>query len=712
MQNTKQNKTLSNIILTVLLSIVFLLPISYVFAIDSPLINIQPTTIEPLFPNALEPVSPTSAPAPQIDTGTGYSFGDEINLDPNQPASIRKQTQPDKLLKNNSVTKNAGGWEQAVGNAVLAVAASITWLGGKILQTAIEELVFGMGTLIKDGIGYSIDSIWSTIRDISNLAFIFGFIYVGIRTIINPDSADTKRFLAQIIIGALLINFSLFFTKIVIDFSNFSAVQIYNAMTNSGGNLSEAFAQQLGITSFYAPPSSDMLARVTNTGGLWFYIMGAIMLVVAGFVLAAGGILLIVRFVALIFIMMFSPILFAATIFPQTEKYATDLWAKLISYSFFAPVYLLLLLTSITVLKGAVDALGIGKETLANGFLETDSFDVILNFVIVIMFLIFSLQVAQKMGIKGGEMAVSAGKNLRQRGQRALGATTAGLTARAGRATLGRLGNNLSEKEGLKDAAAMKGVRGFMARQALKGSRAVGDASFDARNVAGAGEKLGIGEGRKGGYTTVKKEVKESEEKFARSLGEVDDNDVRVQARKQEMQYAEKQYKTNIEILKEQLKSADPAKREKAQEEIDRLEKAKETAKIDYEKEKQRRIIGSTYAKPTAEADRITVKDQKDEIKTQNDKIKAAWKDYVTLKEDQKEAQRPIIEKQMKELKILQEAHRTFLNQKQDTGYAGVRETSAIPTAWPAGRLAHMEKAAGEAMRKTAEKGLPKEKDH
>lgn len=708
-----------------MLSFVFLSPISLLVTAEKALAQ-SPFEINNT--NA-EPVDITNDPI----NGGGFEVNNTgvTGTDLNQIPNIQNQTQrqPEGLIKNNTVTKNTGGWEQTIGNAILQIAAYITYFGGSILEIAIEKLVFGMGTLLKDGIGNSIDSIWTIIRDISNLAFIFGFIYVGIRTIINPDSADTKRFLAQIIIGALLINFSLFFTKIVIDFSNYSAVQIYNTMINNpDGNISYAFAQKLGVTGLYAPPSTpDRLAAVTGAGHLWFYVMGAIMLVVAGFVLAAGGILLIVRFVALIFIMMFSPILFAATIFPQTEEYATDLWAKLISYSFFAPVYLLLLIASLKVLEGATNALGIGATaTVAEGILsgKSDSYGVILNFVIVIMFLIFSLQVAQKMGVKGGEMAVSAGKNLRQRGQRALGASTAGLAAGVGRASIGKISNRISEKEGLKDVAAQKGVRGFMARQALKGSRAVGDASFDARNVAGVGKTLGIGEGRKGGYTTVKKEVQEKEEKFAKSLGEIDEEDVRVQARKKEMQGKEKE----LRGLEEELKALNPQSatyaqdRKNKREEIENKKKNIEEAKIQYESEKQRRIIGSTYAnEDRSPAIQQQVWNKEQAITAKKNEIKKKWEGdplngvlaYADpyLSNMDKKVRREEITRLNEELKNLKKDQRKFLNAQKDQGYASVLESSNVITAWPVGRMPILEKEAGKAIRKTAEKGLPKKKD-
>ncbi len=325
---------------------------------------------------------------------------------------------------------------QFIGNFILTIASMVTWAGGKLLELSIEKFILNLGALINDSIGVSINNLWMVIRDMANLAFIFGFIYIGIMTIIDSSSANTKRMLASIIIGALLINFSLFFTKIIIDVSNYIAVEIYNSfiVTSAGGNtsISAKFADTLGITTFYEFKNADQYAKTTTMGNIAFYFMAAIMLIVAGFVFAAGAILILIRFVALVFIMIFSPLLFAATVFPQTESMASDLWKKLINYSFFAPAYLILLMISLKVLESVVAVFKSGSLVNAlNGggggaTPPADFFDVILNFVIAILFLIMSLQIAMKFGVAGANKVMSVGNSVRGKVQSAVGRNTVG----------------------------------------------------------------------------------------------------------------------------------------------------------------------------------------------------------------------------------------------------------------------------------------------
>ncbi len=599
------------------------------------------------------------------------------------------------------------GLSQWLGGIMLSVPSAFLWVAGKTFDSSLNILVFGMGEKMQGGLGTAVNNSWVLIRDICNLAFIFGFVYVGIRTIIDPESASTKRFLSKIIIGALLINFSLFFVKFIVDFANFTAYQIYNTMTGGGaGSLSATIADKLGIITFFSSPSSpNQFASLTDGGMFWFFIFAAVLLFVVAFILFAASFLFITRFVGLVLIMVGSPILFGATVFPQTEHYAFDMWKKLISYAFFAPAFLLLLLISIKLIEGfGIVPNGNGfTEVLTKGKSPLDSYDVVLQFVIITFFFIQSLLIAQKAGIAGGEMATKYA-----------GSLTAGVAARMGRATVGKVAHNWSESDGLKDAASKRGVGGWAARQALKTSRTVGDASFDARNVKAVSKTLGTGDGRKGGYKTVMGEVEKKEKEFATSLGEIGDDDVQVEARKKEWEAEQRNTKAEVIRLRQEMKNPalSATDRVKKQGEIDALEKKEKDAQIKYESEKQRRIIGSTYTNHSPELTNSLTANQTG-IDAIESRLKAEWQLYSApgRTEAEKKVARERIAGFKKGLKEQKEKRQEILKKSNDRGYAGVLESSKLYTAWPTGRLVTHEREAGKAIRKSTEKGLPKKKD-
>ncbi len=584
-----------------------------------------------------------------------------------------------------------------IGYIMLTFASLFTWAGGITLDFTIEKLVLGMGKMLGGSLGRSVDDIWALVRDISNLAFIFGFIYIGISTILDPEKSSTKKVLAQIIIGALLINFSLFFVKFITDFANLTTVKIYNTMTNGGtGGISITLAEKLGILSIYTEAKPEALAAVAGSSGLPYYIMASIFMVTAGFVFAAGAALLISRFVTLIFIMIASPILFAATAFPQTEHHASALWKKLFDTAFFAPAYLILIFISIKFLDGL--KIVTGKTSFTGALMDPmgDSAAVILQFVVMIFFMVQALLIANKFSLTGSEMVISKTKSL-------IGASTAGLAARSGRATLGRLGNYVSKNEDLLDAAAhRRGVAGFMARSALKTSRVAADASFDGRNTA-LGKKADVGEGRKGGWVSVKKEVEEKEHKFAKSLGEIDEKDELVKRRSDAITSAE----TRLKAAKDTFAKAGKGTPEEksAGLEIEKIEKEVKKAKELYSHEKNRRILGSSFSSEENASAITEAKKKHDALQAD---IKKSWKEYEEITDaDERDLAKGIIQTMEAQAKKAKKELALIQAQRGD-GYAKGLEESTRINSWPTGRLAVHNQEAGKAIRKATIKNSGK----
>ncbi|HEU4677402.1 MAG TPA: type IV secretion system protein [Candidatus Paceibacterota bacterium] len=395
-----------------------------------------------------------------------------------------------------------------IGNIFLSFSAVITWMGGQLFEYALKFTVFEMGTRLGSGtpFGDTISNLWSLIRDICNLAFIFGFIYVGIRTIIDPDSADTKRFLSRIIVGALLINFSLFFVKAIVDVSNFTSVQIYNSLTTGTGQISETLTSQLGIITIYNAKGGTILPELfASQKSFSFFLLGGIFMLITAFVFFAAALLLVVRFVAIVLIMVASPVLFAATVFPQTEKFASDLWSKLMSYSFFAPLFLLLMLISIKMIDGLKLGISAGAGGSKDGFADviaagSNNFSTILNFTVIIFFMIAALMIASSMSGKGGKFAMGIANTARGKVQSIVG-----------RNTVGRASHYLKEKYEHLDAEASKSSWKSLRGAGLKTARFI--AAAPAGGDKGVREALHHGEEAKFGgsdsYESVKKYDKE-----------------------------------------------------------------------------------------------------------------------------------------------------------------------------------------------------------
>src|SRR3990167_4837671 len=71
---------------------------------------------------------------------------------------------------------------------------------------------------------------WGVVRDLSNIFFILILLYIAVKIILDLGGSEAKKMIAKVIIIALLINFSMFFTHVVIDSSNILALVFYNKL--------------------------------------------------------------------------------------------------------------------------------------------------------------------------------------------------------------------------------------------------------------------------------------------------------------------------------------------------------------------------------------------------------------------------------------------------------------------------------------------------
>lgn len=305
---------------------------------------------------------------------------------------------------------------------VVSVFGTLAGWAGILLDWAINELVIGFGNLyVTSGLGFTVDAMWVIVRDIFNLTFIFGLVFIGLKMIFGTDNSGQKM-LVSLIMAALLVNFSLFITKFVVDFSNIAAVQLVNTFPKKDGvpSISGSFVNAIGLTSLYKVETNGSVAPHANffsngsTGGGFIYIFSTmIILLVAAFVFAAGAFLLFIRFALLIFYLILSPLMFLGWVFPGGGSITAQFWSGFLGRAFFAPVYLLLLYLSYQIIIGFKSYpifQGANFGNLAGAKSSADVFAVLPPFILTAIFLIASVVIAQKMGISGAGGVISMGK--------------------------------------------------------------------------------------------------------------------------------------------------------------------------------------------------------------------------------------------------------------------------------------------------------------
>ncbi len=309
------------------------------------------------------------------------------------------------------------------------VFGSLVGYAAVLLDTSIEMFIVGFGdTFLNLGVGNAVDQAWIIVRDIFNLTFIFGLVWIGVKMILNSDDSNTRRWLVNLIMAALLVNFSLFITKFIVDFSNILATEIFiNGFVTSisgGRSISEIFAQMFGLTTVWDNSWINKAPAVTANGnGGYMYIFGAaIIFLIGAFCFAAGAFMIMIRFVALCLYMVFSPLMFLGWVFPQMQSITSKYWSGFLGRAFFAPAYILLVYLSVYVMRtfnssGLSIGQGLNVNTLSPAQFNSVG-EIFVNFFLVAMFMIASVMVGSKMSADGAGVVMRVGKNLQGRAQR------------------------------------------------------------------------------------------------------------------------------------------------------------------------------------------------------------------------------------------------------------------------------------------------------
>ncbi len=457
------------------------------------------------------------------------------------------------------------------GVLILSLFARLTGWAGILLNLAIMELVFNMGNILNSSIGDSVENAWSVIRDIMNLLFIFSLIYIGFQTIL--DLGNPRQLLPKLIVAALLINFSLFFTKFVVDISNVAAVEIYttvgfvpesllgaanpdpkaaeDALVNIG--VSGAYMQAMGLKDLISPQNNqtnnanlsyskkleaactakDDDASDCDVTILVYFLASIIFFLIAAYAFAIGAYMLLWRFIVLIILMILSPFMFVGMIFPKAQKYQSRWWNTFLNAAFFAPAYMLTLYIGYAIAsKVNVFTPGSGMFDAVAG--QYASVDLILNFAIVCGFLLMAVAVGKEMSSQGGKGVLSVMDNVRRRGQRALYRTSgfaAGAALGAGAAgmrnTVGAKAYQTANAENEKGQrlalqAQGAGIGAWAARQRLAWAKRQSESSYDARQLMGKDAQKNFGTGKKGGYDKSISDRKKAEESRSKLYGQND----------------------------------------------------------------------------------------------------------------------------------------------------------------------------------------------
>ncbi|MCL2094543.1 hypothetical protein FWH13_00230 [Candidatus Saccharibacteria bacterium] len=226
------------------------------------------------------------------------------------------------------------------GWAICALVETANGLLGSIYTFVIEAMLRIPAEFMQVGGGTY--QAWEIFRNIANIVFIILFLIVIFSQIsgIGIDNYGIKKIMPKLIISAILINLSFFIAQAAVDISNIIGHQINSLLANieingiSGGLVAptpDPDGGGIDFMSIIAPLLGIGLAAgafLTIAGGAGGVAAVFIMLILSGLVaVAIIFAVLVFRQVAVVLLVVLSPLAFAAMLLPNTEK-LSNAWLK------------------------------------------------------------------------------------------------------------------------------------------------------------------------------------------------------------------------------------------------------------------------------------------------------------------------------------------------------------------------------------------------
>ncbi len=404
---------------------------------------------------------------------------------------------------------------------------------GMFFNWAVQVTIFEFSRYFGNSEGLLLA--WTILRDLANIALLFGFVYIGIRTILDAANYDVKRTLPTFIIFAVLLNFSLFAGEAFIDVSNAVGSSIYSQATSvdcrSASNVETCRNQGIAGSVFQI----SGISSIGNAGeqfqnvwsseggvgaiGLSFALL--IFVITMIIVLIAAALMLVARAITLMVLLVVSPLGFAGFAIPELQEQSKKWWKALMNNALFAPAFILLVLVGLKIAEGLKASFVPAGASITNVLVQPGANvgGIFMIFAIVIGFMIAALVSARNFSIYGADMVVD-------RAVRTIGGTVGGMAlgtpAWLLRNSAGRLGRKTAE---FARTSPFFRTRPGLARMVAGAGETVGKQSFDVRPVAkiklpGMGDNsLGIPNAtQRKGYSGIRDAAEKERKDFAEKL--------------------------------------------------------------------------------------------------------------------------------------------------------------------------------------------------
>ena len=202
---------------------------------------------------------------------------------------------------------------------------------------------------------------WGYVRNMVNMIFILIMIVIGLATILRLESYNYKKLLGKLLIYALLVNFSLVIAQAILALAD--VLQHTFVGTATDINTFKDMGKQLINRSQFQNDIGflDLLIGNSRRGTIDILVSQIIELMIAfcAFItFAAIAVFLMIRLVALWFLLILSPFAYAFMILPATKSMAMSWWSHFLKYAFFAPIMFFFIRVAIAIQSQTTNLFG------------------------------------------------------------------------------------------------------------------------------------------------------------------------------------------------------------------------------------------------------------------------------------------------------------------------------------------------------------------
>lgn len=291
------------------------------------------------------------------------------------------------------------------------VAQKIFMLGGMLIELAMSL----NNTILDPQKNVFLFKGWTVFVNVADLALVVSLIVIAFATMLNFESYGMKKALVPLIVISLLVNFSLVIPGVLIDASGMVTEFFVQQSGLKGTNVSSALASAFDISGFLSTKSAgnNIIGAMDKFGSAIMNVLGTMVFIIiftliGSVIMLTIAAMLFVRYFVLTFLLVLTPIVFVARIFPATKHHWDTWWNDFVRWTLFPPVMIFFLWLSITSLNAfdnpaPTTAGSGGNPTYAFGDGILFGLSSVVQMAMAIMLMMMSLIAANSISLKGAK---------------------------------------------------------------------------------------------------------------------------------------------------------------------------------------------------------------------------------------------------------------------------------------------------------------------